>query len=106
MVPRGLPGVFSLVLLAATWLSMVCADLARTYPMSVTDWELESQMQLSITSEGSVIPIKYTVLPLTSDLGLNESQADRGVSANLSSPWTFGCSVDYLAHRSTRHSIR
>ncbi|CAN8103801.1 unnamed protein product [Discula destructiva] len=65
-------------LIGATWLSTVCADVARTYPMSVLDWEVESQMQLSITSEGQTIPMTYAVIPLTADLGLNESQTSRG----------------------------
>lgn len=65
----------------ASVVSTVCADLAQTYPMSeVLDWEIDSQMQLSVTSDGDLLPILYAVIPLTADLGLNESQTDRGVS--------------------------
>lgn len=71
---------FTVASVVATLLPVVCADLAQTYPMSeVLDWEIESQMQLSLTSDGDIIPILYTVIPLTADLGLNESQTDRGV---------------------------
>lgn len=111
MVPRGPPGppgAFSLVLLAATWLSMVCADLARIYPMSVTEWQFDSKLQLSITSEGSAIPVRYTVIPLTSDLGLNGSPANRRVSSNFFTLWRLERSVGYLAAQSTStcYSIR
>lgn len=62
------------------FVSMVCADLAETYPMSeVLDWQVDSQMQLSVTSDGDLLPILYAVIPLTADLGLNETQTDRGV---------------------------
>lgn len=65
----------------ASVVSTVCAGLAETYPMSeVLDWEIDSQMQLSVTSDGDLLPILYAVIPLTADLGLNESQTDRGVS--------------------------
>lgn len=67
--------------LVASLMSMVCAELAQTYPMSeVVAWEIDSQMQLSVTSDGDLLPILYAVIPLTADLGLNESQTDRGVS--------------------------
>lgn len=65
----------------ASVVSTVCAGLAETYPMSeVLDWEIDSQMQLSLTSDGDLLPILYAVIPLTADLGLNESQTNRGVS--------------------------
>lgn len=70
----------------ASVVSTVSADLAQTYPMSeVLDWEIDSQMQLSVTSDGDLLPILYAVIPLTADLGLNESQTDRGVSQMVAS---------------------
>lgn len=74
---------FAAALALANALSMVCADLAQTYTMSeVLDWERSSEMQMSVSgADGDIIPFLYTVIPLTTDLGLNESQTDRGVSA-------------------------
>lgn len=82
--PRGL----SAALAFANVLSMACADLAQTYPMSeVLDWERASQMQMSVSgADGDVIPFLYAVIPLTTDLGLNESQTDRGVGTLASLP--------------------
>lgn len=75
---------FAAALAFANALSMVCADLAQTYPMSeVLDWEKNSEMQMSVSgADGDIVPFLYTVIPLTTDLGLNESQTDRGVSAS------------------------
>lgn len=78
MENMGRPRAVVVALLAATALSTVCADLARTSPASVLDWESNSQMQLSMTSENSPVPVSYTVIPLADDLGLT---ANRGVSA-------------------------
>lgn len=60
--------------------STVSADMVATFPMSqVLDWEKESQMQMSIGADGFMDAYLYTVIPLTTDLGLNESQTNRGV---------------------------
>lgn len=67
--------------------SVVCG-LAETYTMmEVYSWQKDSEMQLSISeSNGVIVPLTYTVIPLTTNLGLNESQVSRGVShmANIS----------------------
>lgn len=47
----------------------------------VLDWQRKSEMQMLIyASEGDPVPLSYTVIPLTTNLGLNESQLVRGVS--------------------------
>lgn len=47
----------------------------------VLDWQRKSEMQMLISaSEGDPVPLSYTVIPLTTNLGLNESQLARGVS--------------------------
>lgn len=77
--------VFAVALAFASVLSTAFADLASTYPMSeLLDWERESQMQMSISgADGDVVPFIYSVVPLTgSDLGLNDTQRDGGVSAH------------------------
>lgn len=58
--------------------------MAGTYTMKdVLDWQRKSEMQLLIrASEGDPVPLTYTVIPLTTNLGLNESQLTRGVSNN------------------------
>lgn len=68
------------VLAAANVCSVAYADLAETYTMTeVLDWQKQSEMQLAISAtDGDIVPLIYTVIPLTSDLGLNESQTDRG----------------------------
>lgn len=68
----------------AILLPVVRADMASTYAMTeLLDWETDSQMQMSISaSDGDdMLPLSmlFTVIPLTTDLGLNESQLDRGV---------------------------
>lgn len=67
-------------LAAANVFLVAYADLAETYTMTeVLDWQRESEMQLAISAtDGDIVPLTYTVLPLTTDLGLNESQTDRG----------------------------
>lgn len=68
------------VLAAANIISVANADLAETYTMTeVLDWQKQSEMQMAISAtDGDIVPLIYTVIPLTSDLGLNESQKDRG----------------------------
>ncbi|KKY30603.1 putative ring-7 protein [Diaporthe ampelina] len=45
----------------------------------VLDWQRKSEMQMLISaSEGDPVPLSYTVIPLTTNLGLNESQLARG----------------------------
>lgn len=77
---------FIVALLAASGPSTVNADVARTFPASVLNWELASQMQLTVTSDGSLVPLMYTVIPLTTDLGLNSSRTERGVIVKLPLP--------------------
>lgn len=64
--------------------SVRCAvsEMAGTYTMNeVLDWQRKSEMQMLISaSEGDPVPLSYTVIPLTTNLGLNESQLARGVS--------------------------
>ncbi|KAL2290233.1 hypothetical protein FJTKL_00699 [Diaporthe vaccinii] len=71
--------VFSLSLAVA---SVRCAvsEMAGTYTMNeVLDWQRKSEMQMLISaSEGDPVPLSYTVIPLTTNLGLNESQLARG----------------------------
>ncbi|KAL1861632.1 hypothetical protein Daus18300_008748 [Diaporthe australafricana] len=54
--------------------------MAGTYTMTeVLDWQRRSEMQMLISaSEGDPVPLSYTVIPLTTNLGLNESQLARG----------------------------
>lgn len=63
--------------------SVRCAvsEMAGTYTMTeVLDWQRKSEMQMLISaSEGDPVPLSYTVIPLTTNLGLNESQLARGV---------------------------
>lgn len=67
-------------LAAANVFLVAYADLAETYTMTeVLDWQRQSEMQLAISAtDGDIVPLTYTVIPLTTDLGLNESQTDRG----------------------------
>lgn len=67
----------------ASTLSIVSADLAETYTMTkVLDWQRDSEMQLLISAQdGNIVPLPYTVIPLTSNLGLNESDVTRGVTS-------------------------
>lgn len=47
----------------------------------VLDWQRKSEMQMLIyASDGDPVPLSYTVIPLTTNLGLNESELVRGVS--------------------------
>lgn len=70
------------VLLAVVNVQCAISDMAGTYTMTeVLDWQRKSEMQLLISaSEGDPVPLSYTVIPLTTNLGLNESQLVRGVS--------------------------
>lgn len=72
----------ALALAFASRLATVCADLAETYPVpAARDWEVNSAMQMSVSaSEGDVVPLFYAVIPLTTTLGLNQSQISRGVT--------------------------
>lgn len=66
--------------LALSHVSSVVCGLAETYTMmEVYSWQKDSEMQLSISeSNGVIVPLTYTVVPLTTNLGLNESQVSRG----------------------------
>lgn len=78
--------------------SVALADLAETYTMTeVLDWQRSSEMQLSISAtDGDIMPLTYTVLPLTTDLGLNESQTDRG-KVNIKGRLTFADADTYTS---------
>lgn len=69
----------ALLLAFLSVLSVVSAD-ASIYPMSkVPDWQTKSEMQLAITAQdANPVALTYTVIPLTSSLGLNESEVVRG----------------------------
>lgn len=70
----------ALALALANVLSTVCADLAEIFPMTARAWQVDSEIQMAVSaSDGDVVPLLYTVIPLTTDLGLNQTQADRGV---------------------------
>jgi hypothetical protein len=72
----------SLLLLVAGVMSGVSAQ-ASVFPMdSVPDWELNSGMTLQIAAPDAVgaLPLTYTVVPLTSSLGLNQTDRTRSVS--------------------------
>lgn len=74
---------YALALATANVKSVICG-LAETYTMmEVYSWQKTSEMQLSI-SNGVIMPLTYTVIPLTTNLGLNESQVSRGVSYKIS----------------------
>jgi hypothetical protein len=65
----------------------------------VLDWQRKSEMQLLISaSEGDPVPLSYTVIPLTTNLGLNESQPARGVSDNNPNPLTLWSSLLLTCH--------
>ncbi|ROW06486.1 hypothetical protein VMCG_04300 [Cytospora schulzeri] len=70
---------YALALVLANVRIVMCG-LAETYTMmEVYSWQKESEMQLSIlASNGVIVPLTYTVIPLTTNLGLNESQVSRG----------------------------
>ena len=73
--------IFALSLAVAS-VRCAIAEMAGTYTMNeVLDWQRKSEMQMLISaSEGDPVPLSYTVIPLTTNLGLNESQLARGVS--------------------------
>lgn len=56
------------------------SEMAGTHTMpDVLDWQRNSEMQLLIrASDQDPVPLTYTVIPLTTNLGLNESQPVRG----------------------------
>ncbi|KUI60672.1 E3 ubiquitin-protein ligase RNF13 [Cytospora mali] len=70
----------ALALVVAYVVRSVVGDMADTYPVThVYDWQKDSEMQLAISaSDGLTGPETYTVIPLTTELGLNKSQASRG----------------------------
>lgn len=83
---------------AANVFSVAYADLAETYTMTeVLDWQRDSEMQLAISAtDGDIVPLTYTVIPLTTDLGLNESQTDRG-KVNIKGKLTFADADTYTS---------
>lgn len=72
--------------LAIANVKFVVCDLAEMYTtIEVYSWQKASEMQLSILeSNGLMVPLTYTVIPLTTSMGLNESQVSRGVSYTVS----------------------
>lgn len=70
------------VVLSLAVASVRCAEseMAGTHTMqNVLDWQRNSEMQLLISaSDGDPVPLAFTVIPLTTNLGLNESQLVRG----------------------------
>lgn len=70
---------FSLVF--ASVLSMASAQVATVFSMdSLPDWMRESAMTLQITGpSGVIVPFPYTVVPLTTNVGLNQSEKTREV---------------------------
>lgn len=71
---------FTVAFAIANVLSGAFADDADTFSMTnVEVWQRDSEMQLSISAnDGDIVPLTYTVIPLTSDIGLNESLTTRG----------------------------
>ncbi len=61
--------------------SAVAADTPTIFSMEdVPDWQSNFAMSLQITAPGGdVVPLTYTVVPLTASLGLNQSDISRGV---------------------------
>ena len=82
----------ALLLAFLSVLSVVSAD-ASIYPMSkVPDWQTKSEMQLAITAQdANPVALTYTVIPLTSSLGLNESEVVRGVIPSIPPNVVYTC---------------
>jgi hypothetical protein len=75
--------VLSLLLAAACLVSVASAESATIYSMPrLQTWAQDSLMTLKISTldGGSFEPLSLPVLPLTSSLGLNQTQKARGVS--------------------------
>lgn len=75
---------YALALAIANVKSVVCGSV-ETYTLNeVSSWQKASEMQLSILeSNVAIAPLIYTVIPLTQNVGLNESQVSRGVSYTI-----------------------
>lgn len=73
--------VTRMVALASVF-SVASAQFATTVPMpDIPDWQVKSEMILSVTAlDGGIVPIQFTVAPLTANLGLNQTDAVRNVS--------------------------
>lgn len=71
----------ALALIVANAKSAMCG-LAETYAMvSVLDSQRASEMELSISaSVPDMMPYTYSIIPLETALGLNDSQNTRGVN--------------------------
>ena len=69
------------LLASALSVASVAADMATISAMGdVPDWQTISAMTLTVSAPGApTIPLKYTVVPLTTSLGLNQSELARGV---------------------------
>ncbi len=74
--------VSPLLVMAGLLLTKATADMASVFPMDqVEDWQRRSIMKLSITApeENNAVDLTFNVIPLTTSLGLNQSDFARGV---------------------------
>ena len=71
-----------LFLVLACAISLASAGPASVFTMdNVPDWLRSSAMTLQITApDGFIVPLTYTVAPLTASLGLNQTAVSREVS--------------------------
>lgn len=80
---RSMPSI--LIPLICAVLAVLADDTTTSAEQDVPDWAAENAMQLTLsTSAGDWVPLQYTVIPLTQNLGLNESGRARGVRHILS----------------------
>lgn len=68
--------------------AIVAAQVPSISPENeVPIWAADSTMQLSLSSmRGDVLPLDYTVIPSTENLGLNQTEIARGVQSSIPPP--------------------
>ena len=68
--------------LSAVAVSAASSSDATIYYMdTVPEWQASSAMSLQVSDpDADILPITFTIVPLTAVLGLNQSQETRGVS--------------------------
>lgn len=73
-------GVLLLALLCAVHCAFADAEATTSAEQEAPEWATDSAMQLMFTGgDDDDVPFQYTVIPLTENLGLNESERYRKV---------------------------
>lgn len=93
----------SRLLALAGVMSTAAAQFVTTAPMAeVPEWQVASEMILSVTAvDAGVVPLQYTVAPLTANLGLNQTDAVRNVRIRMRiSRWRLRMSRPPVANKS------